>query len=110
MNKSIITPPSCTDIQSGTTSKRLDLDESRAIDSLRWVCVISVVMLHSGVAHLTSPEYADSIRRIHEVFTMVPSLQILFILSGYLFFVGYGEENPFTWKDYRKKCKKRMQE
>ena len=110
MNKAITTPQPTirTDNQCGTISKRLDLDESKAIDSLRWVCVISVVMLHSGVAHLVSIESVDSIKRIHEVFTMVPSLQILFILSGYLFFVGYGEDNPFTWKDYRKKCKKRI--
>lgn len=110
MNKTIITPPysQFDSRETESSNKWIKHEESKVIDSLRWICVISVVMLHSGVFHLASPEQASCVKNIHAVFTMIPSLQILFILSGYLFFNGYGENVSFTWSDYCTKCRKRI--
>ena len=88
-------------------------EESAAINSLRLICVLSVVMIHS--ASLDTPltptipaEYIESLKHWHAVSCFVPyCLGILFIVSGYLFFKDIGCE--YNWrKHYVKKIKSRL--
>lgn len=58
--------------------------ESTAINSLRFICIVFLVLLHTQVSHLV-PESNNSIRTIQD-FVEIPFLQILFFISGFLFF------------------------
>ncbi len=86
--------------------------ESDAIDSLRLLCVLSVVMIHSSVllssraAHLAC-EFKTEIFAWHQCLCFIPnSVSILFVLSGYLYFRNIGEQ--WDWnKHYLGKLKSR---
>lgn len=83
-------------------------EESVAINTLRMFCVMSVVMIHSNVNHLVPEESYSSIYKIFKLFTMIPDLEILFILSGFLFFIGFGVDKDYSFIDYKKKIIKRI--
>lgn len=80
-------------------------EESSAIDSLRLICILSVVMIHCSLfsyslTHTLLPETKSTLNDVWEILRLTPNpLQILFLLSGYLFFrnVKIGEYN---WKIY----------
>lgn len=61
--------------------------ESKAIDSIRFTCIIFLILLHTQVSHLTIPPVTDKLMKIQE-FINIPFLSILFLLSGYLFFLN----------------------
>lgn len=86
-------------------------EESTAINSLRLCCVLTVVMIH---CLLNPPDMESVIGETdmaavtlwNHTFCLFPSLQLLFLLSGYLFFRGMGEQ--YDWKrDYLKKIQGR---
>lgn len=60
-------------------------EESIAINSLRFTCIIFLVLLHTHVDHLVSQNIVESINSIQTLLN-APFLNMLFILSGYLFF------------------------
>lgn len=66
-------------------------EESNAINSLRFTCIIFLVLLHTHVDHLVSPYIVKNINSIQTFFN-IPFLKILFIISGYLFF--YSKASP----------------
>lgn len=59
--------------------------ESRAINSLRFVCIVFLVIMHTRVQHLAASSLGHSIGAM-QTLVNIPLLQILFVLSGYLFF------------------------
>lgn len=87
--------------------------ESRTINTLRFLCLLCVVMIHCG-AHgqpeaiaRVSDEVYQTAKQCHAFYTSLPSLQILFILSGYLFFRNMGDS--WDWqRDYLGKLKSRL--
>lgn len=82
-------------------------EESLAINTLRLLCIISVVMIHSNVFKYTPNELLPSIKIIHNLFIVLPNLEILFMLSGFLFFYNIDVEENFR-ETYVKKIKKRI--
>lgn len=87
--------------------------ESAAINRLRFLCLLGVVMIHCAVFRQPSAiaqapgETLQSALHWHLLFTGIPNLKILFILSGYLFFRHVND----TWdwrRDYLSKIGKRL--
>lgn len=93
---------------------KITCEESAAINSLRLLCVICVVMIHSNVSSYDAvvasmDETSVSIINHWHTILCFPSgcLGLLFVLSGYLFFRGVGES--FSWfNDYFLKIKSRI--
>lgn len=84
-------------------------DESTAINSLRFMCIVFLVLLHTHVDHLVSTNITGNIKNVQELCN-APFLNILFIISGYLFF--YNRNSPSKnekWLKsvWRNKVKKR---
>lgn len=87
--------------------------ESAAINRLRFLCLLGVVMIHCAVfrqpaAIAQAPgETLQSALHWHLLFTGIPNLKILFILSGYLFFRHVND--TWDWRsDYLSKIGKRL--
>lgn len=89
-------------------------NESKSIDSLRCLCVMAVVMLHSKLVSV--PDIAPKIPQVYwddlEMWYSLPiippsSLSVLFILSGYLYFRSFGSNTDWK-KEYIKKNKARI--
>lgn len=59
--------------------------ESKAINSIRFTCIIFLILLHTRVTHLVPPIAADGLAKLENMLN-IPFLPILFLLSGYLFF------------------------
>lgn len=87
--------------------------ESLSINRLRIICLLCVVMIHSAVQN--QPEAVVQLSahihqiadQMHKFYTALPCLQILFFLSGYLFFRNIGKR--WNWhRDYLNKLKSRM--
>lgn len=87
-------------------------EESGALNSLRWFCVLTVVMIH---CLLNPPDMAAVIGETamadvtvwNHVFCLFPALPLLFLISGYLFFRGMGQQ--YDWKrDYIQKIRGRF--
>ena len=68
--------------------------ESNAINVLRFICIVFLVLHHSGIDHLVPTALSESMKIVQQTIT-IPFLQILFILSGYLFFYQKGENIVF---------------
>ena len=90
---------------------RISKEEHYAIDSLRFVCMIFLVLLHTQVGHLVPGRdaIADDMATIENL-SKIPFLQFLFILSGYLFFVGLsldGDKQMLT-EGYKNKLTRRF--
>lgn len=83
----------------------MTFQESKAINSLRYICIVFLVMLHTRVTHLIDPSIKDSMGRIDD-FINIPFLQILFLLSGYLFFIFKGDS--WVWEVWKEKLHKRV--
>lgn len=87
--------------------------ESYAINIIRFVCILFCVLHHSGIDHLVPRDLVGSMKMV-QYFAGIPFLQILFILSGYLFFYQKGEIlgsygiNDFVKKIYTAKLFKRI--
>lgn len=87
--------------------------EGKMINWLRFVCLLIVVMIHSAaykqpeaIAQF-SGEALQAAANWHELFHTPPSLKILFLLSGYLFFRHIGD--CWNWKrDYLGKMASRV--
>lgn len=86
-------------------------EESSALNALRLCCVLTVVMIHSS---LNVPDIASAIGESdmkitsmwYHIYCLFPSLQLLFLISGYLFFRGIHDQ--YNWKrDYLKKIQGR---
>lgn len=88
-------------------SHKLSSNESKAINTLRFICIISVVMIHSNVYKYTPTELLPTIKIIHNIFIGIPNLELLFILSGFLFFYNIDIKENFG-ETYLKKIKKRI--
>ena len=90
------------------TGKKLSPEESSAINFLRLLCIVSVVMIHSHTLQFaSSPEAYSIIQQFNNLFTVFPALPLLFIVSGYLFFHAVDREKNF-FPAYRAKLKKRV--
>ena len=87
--------------------------ESDAINVLRFMCILFLLLHHSAIFHLVPDFLRGSVRTVHYTLT-IPFLQILFILSGYLFFYQKGENLAslnvvdFVKKTYTVKLSKRV--
>ena len=87
--------------------------ESNAINVLRFICILFLLLHHSGVDHLVPDFCSDVVKTVQHV-VKIPFLQILFILSGYLFFYQKGENLvslnviDFEKKTYTIKLSKRI--
>ena len=87
--------------------------ESNAINVLRFICILFLLLLHSSVDHLVPVCCSDIVKTVQHTIT-IPFLQILFILSGYLFFYQKGENlasfnvADFVKKTYTAKLSKRV--
>lgn len=79
-------------------------EESSAIDSLRLMCVLCVVMIHScsldaPFSSLISEQIKPQLNIWHHICCFMPEcLCVLFILSGYLFFRNVGD--TWNWKEH----------
>ena len=89
-------------------------EESSALNSLRFLCIITLVFHHTQVDHLAPDvELSSLLRNVHQVLSL-PFLPILFFLSGYLFFYSRHENQtsiPVSlWLSttYVQKTKKRI--
>ena len=71
--------------------------ESKTINSLRFICIVFLVLLHTQVSHLT-PSSNKLIVYIQN-FSHIPFLQILFFISGFLFFYNK-TDNVTNFKDW----------
>lgn len=83
------------------------------INRLRFLCLLIVVMIHSAV-HMQpeaiaqlAPDVHQAAKNWHAFFYSPLSLEILFILSAYLFFRGISDTYDLR-RDYLCKLKKRM--
>lgn len=87
----------------------MTLVESKAINSVRFVCIIFLVLLHTQVLHLVNPNIVGAMTKIQN-FLSIPFLSILFLLSGYLFFYkeGTGIQQNWIRDTWVKKLKKRV--
>lgn len=74
-------------------------NESKAIDMIRYLCVISIVIIHTNTSHLIPSELTNKVNHFETFFGSFYSnaaLNLMFVLSGYLFFrkpinyTGYG--------------------
>lgn len=87
-------------------------EESSAINSLRLCCVLTVVMIHCllnqpGMESVIGKTDMSVVTQWNHMCCLFPSLKLLFLLSGYLFFRGMGEH--YDWKrDYYKKIQGRV--
>lgn len=87
-------------------------EESSALNALRLFCVLSVVMIHClpnppDMAAVIGATDMAKVTVWHHVFCLFPALQLLFLVSGYLFFRGIGQ--LYDWKrDYIKKIRGRF--
>ena len=66
-----------------------------AIDILRLVCVLLVVPRHCPYSHRVPIPPCGLVRNFECFFSTFPSLDILFFLSGFLFFVNLGPDADF---------------
>lgn len=89
-------------------------EESNALNSLRFLCIITLIFHHTQVDHLvTDVELSSLLRNVHQMLSL-PFLPILFFLSGYLFFFSKHENqisvSTFSWLSttYIQKIKKRI--
>lgn len=86
-------------------------EESSAIDYLRLCCVLTVVMIHStlnppDIAAIIGESDMAIVTMKNHILCLFPALPLLFLLSGYLFFRGMGEQ--YDWnRDYFQKIKSR---
>lgn len=74
----------------------MTLVESKAINSVRFVCIIFLVLLHTQISHLVSSDVQNTMTSI-QTFLSIPFLPILFLLSGYLFFCEKNTVNQHNW-------------
>lgn len=81
--------------------------ESLSINSLRFVCIIFLVLLHTRTGHLVNDSIRTNVDIIQNLLS-IPFLQILFILSSYLFFIGINCRGGYSWDVYNKKLKRRI--
>jgi len=87
--------------------------ESNGINVLRFICILFLLLHHSAVIHLVPDFLSDTMKTVHYTVT-IPFLQILFILSGYLFFYKKGDNlfslnvASFVKKTYTIKLSKRV--
>lgn len=93
----------------------LTSQESNAIDSLRFLCIISLVFLHTRISHLVPDSVVNQVEEIQEIIHYSPFLCVLFLLSGFLFFIHKEEQTwdltsikPWIQKTYLSKLKKRV--
>lgn len=85
-------------------------EESAAINSLRLACIVFLVLLHTHVDHLVAPNIVKDINSVQTLIN-APFLNILFILSGYLFFYSRKDiskdenwlKNVYTNKIWKRK-------
>lgn len=84
---------------------KLNSNSSEIIYKIKFLCVLSVVFMHSSVSHLVQPEHVTTIDNIRSFFGNYATINILFILSGYFFFY---QINEFNKKIYYKKLTKRI--
>lgn len=89
-------------------------EESSALNSLRFLCIITLIFHHTQVDHLVPDvELSSLLRNVHQMLSL-PFLPILFFLSGYLFFYSRHENQISTpaslWLSttYVQKIKKRI--
>ena len=87
----------------------MTITESKAINSIRFLCIIFLVLLHTQVLHLTDPSITEPLTKTQK-FLSIPFLQILFLLSGYLFFHQKDSNTQQNWilKIWPQKLKKRV--
>ena len=78
---------------------------SQTLSGMRAICVIIIVLLHSSIAHLVSPENAYIFNGIIRHITNCHILEIMFIISGFLFFA---KEHTLSKNIYIKKLKSRI--
>ena len=64
--------------------------ESNAINILRFICILFLLLHHSVIDHLVPESLSGTMKIVQQTIT-IPFLQILFILSGYLFFYQKNE-------------------
>lgn len=89
-------------------------EESNALNSLRFLCIITLIFHHTQVDHLVMDvELSSMLRDVHQILSL-PFLPILFFISGYLFFFSKHESQiskpTFSWLSttYIQKIKKRI--
>lgn len=76
----------------------IDKKESTKINTLRFICIIFLVLLHTQIGHLLTPTNTDIIN-IQNIIN-IPFLPILFFLSGYLFFQTKEENKDRSFRDW----------
>lgn len=81
--------------------------ESAAINTIRYICIFFCVCLHTCYSHLSDASVRDDLECIQGA-VIIPFLQILFVLSGYLFFAGVKTQEDRFFPVYVKKLKKRI--
>ena len=91
----------------GLLGHKMSAPESQAINSLRFLCIVSVVMLHSHVNQYATPETLTFLKQMNRVFYIFSPLPVLFLLSGYLFFYHVGERYRLK-EDYGRKLRSRV--
>ncbi len=86
----------------------IDRKESNAIDSLRLLCVLSIVMIHANSLQGFPDNLESPLSIWHDCLCFIPhSLEVLFVLSGYLFFRNIGDS--WDWqKHYKAKLQSRL--
>ena len=85
---------------------RMTKEESRALDILRFLLVACIVPLHCTVAHRMQAPSNAHVLQVQRLLC-VPCLDILFLISGYLFFRGTAGVGPF-WRVWKDKCIRRI--
>lgn len=83
--------------------------ESRAINSLRFICIVFLVLLHTQVLHLADVSISATITKWQNLVS-IPFLQILFVISGFLFFYKSNTYSTKSWllSVYPDKLRKRI--
>lgn len=74
----------------------MTLQESRAINFVRFICIIALVLLHTRVVHLSAPTIAEPLGRVQNLISL-PFLPILFLISSYLFFYKKKRQTTKHW-------------
>lgn len=80
-------------------------EESTAINKMRFICMVFLVILHTRVDHLVNLDIAQDVKLIEDL-VGIPFLNILFLISGYLFFNNGG--GNFLKNTYPNKLKSRI--
>lgn len=83
--------------------------ESRAkiaLDLLRFFCVLCIVPLHCRYSHRVPMPLCGLVEKSERLLSFFPSLQILLLLSGYLFFTGMS--GTFSFSVWTAKLRRRI--